>query len=60
MARRPIIAFCDRCMGTWLVHTLDPVDALEGVCVECREESDIAERPLEFREPEDLPDGWLL
>jgi hypothetical protein len=61
-----IIAYCERCTGVWRVRrNADPM-LLEGICMNCQEESEVAERPLAFgllfgdvEVPEELPEGWI-
>ena len=57
---RIIIAQCDRCGGVWRVTEGDDPDLMEGACMDCTEESEVAERPLMFRYLDDLPEGWMI
>jgi hypothetical protein len=60
-----IIAYCERCGGVWNVRRDRNPMLMEGVCLECQDESD-TEKPLAFgllfgnaEMPEDLPEGYL-
>jgi len=66
-----IIAFCERCDEFWYVPKKDEADTLEGHCMDCQSESEVAERSLHFyRLPVDidhvntrilaLPSEWLV
>ncbi len=62
-----IIAYCERCAGLWKVPDakVDDPKMYDGVCLECQNESDVAERPLTFGvllgdvEMQELPEGWV-
>ena len=61
-----IIAYCENCAGVWRVRkNLNPM-LMEGICMECQDDSD-AEKPLAFgllfgevEMHQDLPDSWLV
>ena len=62
-----VVAKCERCGGQWsVVHTNLSPKLLEGICMDCQEDSD-AEKPLTFAlAPSDyatglpeLPKEWL-